>query len=240
MNRRPVTTFVGAMIAITGAAELCAAAVASSWGPDAGARALWISGAVSVVFGGLLWLGNRRKKDERPADFHRREALAAVGIGWMVAVVFGALPFLLDGAIPNLADAIFESASGFTTTGASILSGERIDGLSDGLSLWRALTQWLGGAGIVVILVSILPMGGRNFFQSEVAGFDSDVRATLARESARETLWVYLGLTLAGIGALWLAGMTPFDAVLHSFTTVASPTTAPASGTTTLGLCKGP
>jgi len=222
MNRRPVTTFVGAMIAITGVAELCAAGVASSWGPDAGARALWISGAISVVFGGFLWLGNRRKKDERPADFHRREALAAVGIGWMVAVVFGALPFLLDGAIPSLPDAIFESASGFTTTGASILSGDRIDGLSDGLSLWRALTQWLGGAGIVVILVSILPMGGRNFFQSEVAGFDSDVRSTLARESARETLWVYLGLTLVGVGALWLAGMTPFDAVLHSFTTVAT------------------
>ena len=78
MNRRPVTTFVGAMIAITGLAELCAAAVASSWGPEAGARALWISGAVSVAFGGLLWWSNRRKKDERPADFHRREALAAV------------------------------------------------------------------------------------------------------------------------------------------------------------------
>mgnify|MGYP001295505752 CR=1 FL=1 len=120
------------IIAITGLAELCAAAVASSWGPEAGARALWISGAVSVAFGGLLWWSNRRKKDERPADFHRREALAAVGIGWAVAVVFGALPFLLDGAIPDLADAIFESASGFTTTGASILSGDRIDGLSDG------------------------------------------------------------------------------------------------------------
>ena len=222
MNRRPVTTFVGAMIAITGIAELCAAAVSASWGPDEGARALWISGAVSVVFGGFLWLSNRRKKEDHPSEFYRREALAAVGLGWAAAVVFGALPFLVDGAIPNLADAIFESASGFTTTGASILSGERIDGLSDGLSLWRALTQWLGGAGIVVILVSILPMGGRNFFQSEVAGFDSDVSTSLARESARETLWVYLGLTLAGVGALWVAGMTPFDAVLHSFTTVAT------------------
>jgi len=222
MNRRPVTTFVGAMIAITGIAELCAGTVAWNWGPDAGERALWISGAVSVVFGGFLWLSNRRKQEERPSEFHRREALAAVGIGWAAAVIFGALPFLLDGAISDLADAIFESASGFTTTGASILSGERIDGLSDGLSLWRALTQWLGGAGIVVVLVSILPMGGRNFFQSEVAGFDSNVRSTLARESARETIWVYLALTFAGIGALWLAGMTPFDAVLHSFTTVAT------------------
>ena len=222
MNRRPVTTFVGAMISITGIAQLAAAAVASGWGPEAGARSLSIGGAVSLLFGGLLWLGNRRKKDERPADFHRREALAAVGIGWAATVIFGALPYLLGGAIPDLADAIFESASGFTTTGASILSGERIDGLSDGLSLWRALTQWLGGAGIVVLLVSILPMGGRNFFQSEVAGFDSDVRTTLARESARETIWVYLGLTLVGVGCLWLAGMTPMDAVLHAFTTVAT------------------
>ena len=222
MNRRPVTTFIGAMTLITGVAQLLAALAASGWGPDAGARSLMISGVVSVLFGGMLWLGNRRKEDERPADFHRREALASVGIGWTAAVVFGALPYLLEGAIPDPADAIFESASGFTTTGASILSGERIDGLNDGLSLWRALTQWLGGAGIVVVLVSILPMGGRNFFQSEVAGLDSEVQSTLARESARETVYVYLGLTLAGVGALWLAGMTPIDAVLHSFTTVAT------------------
>ena len=222
MNRRPVASFVGAMIATIGLAELLAGAVALLWEPAAGADALFQSGAISALFGGLLWLGNRRKKDEHASEFHRREALAAVGFGWTVAIVFGALPFIIAGSIPNLADAIFESASGFTTTGASILSGERIDELPRGLSLWRALTQWLGGAGIVVVLVSILPMGGRNFFQSEVAGFDSDVRSTLARESARETLWVYLGLTLLGVGALYLAGMTPIDAVLHSFTTIAT------------------
>ena len=222
MNRRPVASFVGTMIAIVGIAELTAGAVASTWGPGSAADSLLIGGAISAAFGGLLWLSNRRNPEEHSSEFHRREALAAVGIGWTVAVVFGALPFLIAGAIPNLADAIFESASGFTTTGSSILSGDRIDALPEGLSLWRALTQWLGGAGIVVILVSILPMGGRNFFQSEVAGFDSDVRSTLARESARETLWVYLGLTLVAVGALWIAGMTPLDAVLHSFTTVAT------------------
>ena len=222
MNRRPVAAFVGAMLALVGLVELVAGAIALSWGPDASADSLLLGGSASALFGLFLWVTNKKKRDEAASEFHRREALAAVGLGWPVIVVFGALPYLIAGAIPDLADAIFESSSGFTTTGATILSGERIDSLPQGLALWRALTQWLGGAGIVVVLVSILPMGGRNFFQSEVAGFDSDVRSPLARESARETLWAYLGLTLLGIGALWLAGMTPLDAVLHAFTTIAT------------------
>lgn len=222
MNRRSVAAFVGAMLALVGLAELSAGAVALSWGPDSCGDSLLIGGSISALFGLFLWLSNKKKGDEPASEFHRREALAAVGLGWPVIVVFGALPYLIAGAIPDLADAVFESSSGFTTTGATILSGERIDSLPQGLALWRALTQWIGGAGIVVVLVSILPMGGRNFFQSEVAGFDSDVRSPLARESARETLWAYLGLTLLGVGALWLAGMTPLDAVLHSFTTIAT------------------
>jgi trk system potassium uptake protein TrkH len=223
MNRRPVASFVGAMLALVGLAELIAGAASwGLWGPDSGAHSLLLGSSASLVLGGFLWLSNRSSAEERTAGFHRKEALAAVGLGWPVIVVFGALPFVHAGSIPNLADAIFESASGFTTTGATILSGDRIDGLPSGLALWRALTQWLGGAGIVVVLVAILPMGGRNFFQSEVAGFDSDVRSPLARESARETMWAYLGLTLLGMGSLWLAGMTPTDAVLHALTTVAT------------------
>ena len=222
MNQRPVAAFVGAMLALVGLAELISGAVSLSWGADAGANALLSGGLISILFGLFLWFSNKKKAGEPASEFHRREALAAVGMGWPVIMVFGALPYLISGAIPDLADAIFESSSGFTTTGASILSGERIDSLPQGLALWRALTQWLGGAGIVVVLVSILPMGGRNFFQSEVAGFDSDVRSPLARESARETLWAYLGLTFIGIGVLWAAGMTPLDAVLHSFTTIAT------------------
>ena len=91
MNRRPVASFVGTMIAIVGIAELTAGAVASTWGPGSAANSLLIGGAISATFGGFLWLSNRRKPDEHSSEFHRREALAAVGIGWTVAVVFGAL-----------------------------------------------------------------------------------------------------------------------------------------------------
>ena len=223
INRRPVTAFVGAMLGLMGLIELAASGCATLIGADLGAEPLFYGGAVALLFGGFLYFSNRTQaKGDSSPSFYRREALAAVGIGWPVIIVFGALPYLFSGTTSSVADAIFESTSGFTTTGATVFSAERIDSLPHGISLWRALTQWIGGAGIVVVLVSILPMGGRNFFQSEVAGFDSDVRSPLARESARETLWAYLGLTVLGVGVLWLAGMTPLDAVLHSFTTIAT------------------
>ena len=127
MNRRPVTTFVGAMTLITGVAQLLAALAASGWGPDAGARSLMISGVVSGLFGGMLWLGNRRKEDERPADFHRREALASVGIGWA-----GEDLYLRDaGAWRAAPDAWVEEEDGWTLFQLSDGAPEADDGEDD-------------------------------------------------------------------------------------------------------------
>ena len=89
MNRRPVAAFVGAMLALVGLAELVAGAIALSWGPDARADSLLLGGSASALFGLFLWFTNKKKRDEPASEFHRREALAAVGLGWPVIVVFG-------------------------------------------------------------------------------------------------------------------------------------------------------
>jgi len=156
-------------------------------------------------------------------DYFRREGLAVVGLSWMVAGVMGALPFLTTGEIASPVDAFFESVSGFTTTGSTILSGEAIDGLSHGVTFWRSFTHWLGGIGIVLVFVVLFPTGGRSLFRSEVPGVSREAVQQRVRDSAFGLLRVYTFLTVAETGLLFLAnGHDLFDALVHSFGTVAT------------------
>ena len=167
----------------------------------------------------LLTVGYRHA---RPA-LAQREAVLLVVLIWFAACVFGALPFYFSGHYPSFADAFFESASGFTTTGATVI--ENVESLPPELLLWRSLSHWLGGMGIVLLSIAILPLigqGGRDLYRAEFSGARSEQLRPRVIQTSR-TLWkVYLGLTLALIAILLLAGMSPLDAISHAFSTLAT------------------
>lgn len=151
----------------------------------------------------------------------RREALVVVSAAWVGAGIFGGLPFIL-GAGFSVPDAFFEAVSGFTTTGATILP-EIEQRLSPPLHLWRMLTHWLGGLGIVVLFVAIFPalgVGGKQLFKMEAPGPKPEGVTPRIRDTARALLKVYTVLTVLEALLLWAAGMSPFDALVHSFATM--------------------
>ena len=139
--------------------------------------------------------------------------------------LFGALPFWIHGIFPEFTDAFFETVSGFTTTGATVLSADAVEELSHAFHFWRAFIQWLGGMGIIVLSVAILPMiqvGGYKLYQAEVPGLVKERVMPRIRETAKILWGVYLVITVVEVVLLWIGGMSLFDAVVHSFTTLAT------------------
>ena len=169
--------------------------------------------------GGLLLFLVTRKADYTALT--QREGMAVVTFGWLSAGFFGSLPFLFSGSIGSLTDAFFESLSGFTTTGASILNS--IESLPQGVLFWRGLTQWLGGMGIIVFSIAILPflgVGGMQLYKAEIPSPVVDKLQPRISETAK-TLWkVYLLITLIEIGLLFVGGMSLFDCICHTFCTM--------------------
>ncbi len=156
-------------------------------------------------------------------EIGHREGFAIVGLAWLAAAALGALPYYLSGAIPSYLDAYFEAMSGFTTTGSTIL--ERVEILGPGLLFWRALTHWLGGMGIIVLSIAILPVlgiGGMQLFQAEMPGPTKDRLAPRIQDTARILWGVYVLYTLGEVILLMLSGMDFFDAICHSFATLAT------------------
>ncbi|MGQ0551662.1 MAG: TrkH family potassium uptake protein [Planctomycetota bacterium] len=155
------------------------------------------------------------------ARFELPEAFAAVTAAWLTLFVVGALPFVLTGSIPSGVDALFESVSGATTTGASILPDPAL--LGRPLLFWRALLVLLGGVGIVALSVAVLPAlgaGGNALFQAESSGPEKSKLLPRIADVSKMLWMLYLGLTVVTVGALALAGMTPFDALCHGFALV--------------------
>jgi trk system potassium uptake protein TrkH len=153
----------------------------------------------------------------------KREGYIIVSFVWIVFSLFGALPFVISGAIPSYTDAFFETISGFTTTGASILND--IEAVPKGLLFWRSLTQWLGGMGIIVLSNAILPIfgiGGMQLFVAEVPGPTPDKLHPRIKETAKRLWGIYVLFTFAEVILLKLGGMNWFDAINHSFTTMAT------------------
>ena len=170
--------------------------------------------------GTLIWLPVAKRRDE----LKLRDGFLVVALFWSVLGLAGALPFILA-AEPHLTitDAAFESISGLTTTGATVIVG--LDALPPAILYYRQQLQWLGGMGIIVLAVAILPMlgiGGMQLYRAETPGPVKDNKLTPRITETAKALWyIYLGLTIACALAYWLAGMTPFDAIGHSFATVA-------------------
>ena len=191
--------------------------------------AFFFSASAGAVIGFLAWLLTCRDK----GNIGRREAMLLVSVSWVVVGQLAALPYLLwahlsgagDGAHPFHSDVncFFEAISGLTTTGATILSD--IESLPRSIHLWRALTQWLGGLGIVVLFVAVLPLlgaGGKRLYRVEAPGLSPEGVKPHIRETARILWFIYMGLTVAQILSLWLVGLDWFDATCHTFTTLAT------------------
>jgi trk system potassium uptake protein TrkH len=198
-----------------------AATAAVSWGMG-DPRTAWLgmleSGGITLVAGALMWAFTRTR-----VELTRREGIGIVVFGWFAAVLFSALPFLLAGAMTNPADALFESCSGLTTTGASVMSD--LEQHSRAILFWRAVLHLLGGMGILVLVVAIIPylgVGGMQIYRAEVTGPSKD-RLTPRIASTAKLLWgVYLLFVVVLISLLKLAGMDWFDAVCHSFATIST------------------
>lgn len=151
-------------------------------------------------------------------NIYVREGLAITGLSWLLIVIFGSLPYLFTGAIPSIPDAIFETASGFTTTGSSILSD--IESLPHSILFWRNFTIFIGGMGILVFAVAVMPRSNGediHILKSEMPGPSFDKVITRIRTMARVFYLIYAALTLILILVLIVAGLSPFDAILHAF-----------------------
>lgn len=165
----------------------------------------------------LRWLS------KKPVELQFREAFLTVFLSWVTFSLFGSIPFLGSGYIPNLTDAFFETMSGFTTTGATILTD--IESLPKSLLLWRNMTQWLGGMGVIALAVAVLPFlgaGGIQLFKAEVPGPIKDRISPRISETAKILWGVYLVFTVVQIGLLLWGGLSLFDAVCVTFGTLAT------------------
>jgi len=216
MNFLLATQLIGWLLTLIGAFQVVPLLAALLLGESPTAYA--ISAGVSIVIGLPIVLGVRPQKLRvRP-----RDGFFIVTSAWVLASVFGALPYVTSGVLSPL-DAFFESVAGFTTTGATVLVD--IEGAPRALLLWRSLTQWLGGMGIVVFTIALMPIlgiGGMQLFKAEVPGPVKEKISPRVASTARQLWIIYVGLTGAQWVALKLAGMSGFEALCHSLTTLST------------------
>ncbi len=219
MNFRPPLRFLGRLTLLLAAAELAPFFCCLAFGETADARSFLVSALVTAIAGGAMMLLGA----ERSGEMYRREGVLIVVGGWVLASVFGALPYMLTGTLTVPVDALFESASGFTTTGASVMTNIEAAGL--GVLFWRSFTQWLGGMGIIVLFVALLPElgpGARFLYKMEVPGPTAETLQPRIHTTAA-TLWkIYLGFTVAETALLMVAGMNLYDALTHTFSTMST------------------
>ncbi len=208
---------VSLTVAVTGLGTILSAGVDVVMGGDA-AGALLLTGLVTAIVGTGLWYVTRT-----PARIRIVDVFAVVTMSWLALMVVGAVPYVATGTISRFDNAMFEAISGFTTTGATVM--RPIEGHSPGVMFWRALSQWIGGMGVIVLVVAVLPTvgsGGMDLLAAEAPGPTGERLTPKVRHTARRLWIVYIGITVVvGVGYL-LAGMSLFDAIAHSLTTAST------------------
>ena len=217
-NTRMVFRTMGALLLIE-AVFMSLALGVSLWYGEADSEIFLLSTIVTLL-AGMVGLLVGRRAESRMGE---REGYVIVAMVWVVFSAFGLLPYYLSGQVPTLTDAWFESMSGFTTTGATIISDLNV--ITHGLLFWRSLTQWIGGMGIIVLSIAILPIFGLNGMQlyaAEVSGLTYEKLSPRIADTAKMMWTTYVLLTISEVLALWLCGMDVFDAVCHSFSTIAT------------------
>ncbi len=195
------------------------AALLSGFYQDGATLDITLAAIITLLTGIVAMFFTRGHKKE----VKRKEGYLIVTFGWLVMSASGVLPYILSGAIPNLTDAFFETISGYTTTGASILND--IESLPKGILFWRSLTHWIGGMGIIVLAIAILPLlgiGGMQLFAAEAPGPNADKLHPRITDTAKRLWFIYFGYTVAETILLKLAGMSFFDAVNHALATLST------------------
>ena len=217
MSLRKVANVVGLLQVFIALSLVLTGLVALAYG-DGDTTAFFQSAGITFLVGGGVYMLTRFE-----GDVTVREGFAIVTMAWTATAVFGALPYLFSGVLDDPVAAVFEAMSGFTTTGATVFAD--IEALPHGVLLWRSLTHWIGGMGIIVLVIAVLPylgVGGMQLFRAEVPGPTPErLRPRIAQTA--ELLWlVYFGLTALLALLYLLGGMGPFDAINHSFSTMAT------------------
>jgi len=218
INPKPISNVIGALMVVASIIMLGLAGF-SAMMDDGMLHSFLYSALISGTIGGLSWIF----RFSTQAQLNKREGYVIVVLSWFVISLIGMLPYAFSNSIDGITNAFFESVSGFTTTGATIITDIEI--MPESLLLWRSLTQWIGGMGIIVLTVALFPLlgiAGIELFVAEAPGPTSDKIHPRIKDTAR-TLWnLYLGLTVVLFGVLLLEGMGWFDAINHALTTMAT------------------
>lgn len=213
MNIKMIIYVLGRMIGVEALVLLIPALVSSIYGENA---FYFLITAVGLMFFAVI-LG--RKKPQN-STIYGKEGFVIIACAWILWSIFGAIPFYISGSIPNYVDAVFETVSGFTTTGSTILTN--ISAMSKGMNFWRCLTHWIGGMGVLVFVMMIVSLEDKNsmhLIRAEVPGPEKDKLVPRARQSAKILYGMYFALTLLEILMLRFGGMNWYDSIIHSFST---------------------
>lgn len=200
---------------IEGILMLLPAVVSLIYGENTVAGKILIIAVLCICVGSVFV-----RKRPRESDLFVKDGLMIVGLAWVAFSLIGAFVFYFTGAIPNFADAFFETVSGFTTTGSTILTD--VESLPNGIHFWRAFTHWVGGMGVLVFVMAIIPLAGSksmNIMKAEVPGPTMDKIVPKTRQTAKILYLIYVVMTLLEVALLMLGGMSLFDALIHSFST---------------------
>lgn len=216
MNKRLVIKVLGMILLIEALAMLPALGIGLIHGDPRDARAMLYSMLLPTALGLPLWLLAKPQENNMRA----KEGFVIVALAWLLLSAFGALPFVFSGMIPNYVDALFESVSGFTTTGATVVT--RFEGRPHGIMFWRAFTHWIGGMGVLVLTLALLPqMSGRtsHLVRAESPGPSMSKIVPKMGDSAKILYLIYAALTVVEFIALIIAGMSIYDAAIHALST---------------------
>ena len=219
MNFRFILNIFGRVLILLGAFMLTSIIWALVYNEEV-VKDLLVSSLITLVSGAAMYFMTLRNLKK---ELGLKDSYFTVTFTWIIISLFGTLPYLLTGAIPSVVDAVFETVSGFTTTGSSILM--EVESLPKSVLYWRSMTHWIGGMGIIVLVVAILPLlriGGYNLFKNESSGITHE-KLTPKMASTAKRLWgIYVSLTFILIGLLLLGDMSFFDAMNHAFSTIST------------------
>ena len=218
LNHSVISHIMGVLLVCNGGFMLAATAV-SFYYDDGVTLEVLAAALLTMVSGGLLMFFTRGHTKE----IKKRDGYLIVTFGWILMAVSGTLPYVLSESIPSFSNAFFETMSGYTTTGATILND--IESIPQGILFWRSLTHWIGGMGIIVLAVAILPLlgiGGMQLFAAEAPGPSADKLKPRITDTAKRLWFIYVGLTFVETILLRIAGMGLFDAANHAFSTMST------------------
>ena len=218
LNTKIIFHIMGLLLLFNGGFMLVAALISGIY-KDGVTLDIFLAGITTILSGILLMFVTR----DHQREVKKKEGYIIVAFGWLIMSLSGTLPYIFSNSIPNLTNAFFETMSGYTTTGASIL--EDIESLPKGILFWRSTTHWIGGMGIIVLTIAILPLlgiGGMQLFTAEAPGPSADKLHPRITDTAKRLWLIYVGYTAAETLLLSVSGMSFFDAINHSMATLST------------------